>query len=175
MRFSVRRGGVPDEVRARAGLPGGEPVLAWAEAQDGTWVLGTRRRLVLVPPGEADVRTIPWEEVEDAAWDTDASRLRLSEVGEFGQVRPAYSLEMEEPARLLQLVRERVTASILLQRRVRIRDRQAITVIGRRSPEGGEVRWMHAYDPGLDPDDPEVRSAADAALAAAMAEVGESP
>jgi hypothetical protein len=82
---------------------------------------------------------------------------------------------MEEPARLLQLVRERVTASILLQRRVRVRDRQAITVIGRRSPEGGEVRWMHAYDPGLDPDDPEVRSAADAALAAAMAEVGESP
>jgi hypothetical protein len=150
-------------------------VLAQAEARDGTWVLGTRRRLVLVPPGETDVRAIPWEEVEDAAWDTEASRLRLSEVGEFGQVRPAYSFEMEEPARLLQLVRERVTASILLQRRVRVRDRRAITVIGRRSPEGGEVRWMHAYDPGLDPDDPEVRSAADAALAAAMAEVGESP
>ncbi|HET7350053.1 MAG TPA: hypothetical protein VFJ28_03870 [Marmoricola sp.] len=175
MRFLARRGGVPAEVRTRAALPPGEPVLAWAEARDGTWLLGTRRRLVLVPPGEADVPTIPWEEVEDAAWDTEASRLRISEVGQFGQVRPAYSFEMEEPPRLLQLVRERVTSSILLQRRVRVRGRQAITVIGRRSPEGGEVRWMHAYDPGLDPDDPEVRRAADAALAAAMAEVGQSP
>ena len=91
-------------------------MLAWAEARDGTWLLGTRRRLALVPPGESDVRAIPWEQVEDAAWDTEASRLRISEVGEFGQVRPSYSFEMEEPARLLQLVRERVTASILLQR-----------------------------------------------------------
>jgi hypothetical protein len=32
---------------------------------------------------------------------------------------------------------------------------------------------MHAYDPGLDPADPEVRAAADAALAQAKAEIGD--
>ena len=82
---------------------------------------------------------------------------------------------MEDPALLLQLVRERVTASIVLQRRVPVRDPLGLTVIGRRSPVGGPVAWMHAYDPGLDPDDPEVAAVADLALAQAQAEVGDVP
>ena len=48
-------------------------------------------------------------------------------------------------------------------------------MIGRRSPVGGPVAWMHAYDPGLDPDDPEVVAVADLALAQAQAEVGDDP
>jgi len=34
------------------------------------------------------------------------------------------------------------------------------------------VRWLFEYDEGVDPDDPAVREAADAALAAARTEVG---
>ena len=79
---------------------------------------------------------------------------------------------MDDPALLLQLVRERVTASIVLQRRVPVRGKLGLTVIGRRSPAGGPVTWMHAYDAGLDPDDPEVAAVADRALAGAQAEVG---
>ena len=82
---------------------------------------------------------------------------------------------MEEPALLLQLLRERVTASIVLQRRVPVRGSLGLVVIGRRSPVGGPVTWMHAYDAGLDPDDPEVVAIADLALAHAQAEVGETP
>ncbi len=82
---------------------------------------------------------------------------------------------MEDPALLLQLLRERVTASIVLQRRVPVRGQLGLTVIGRRSPVGGPVAWMHAYDPGLDPDDPEVAAVADLALAQAQAEVGDQP
>ena len=78
-------------------------------------------------------------------------------------------------ALLLQLVRERVTASIVLQRRVPVRAGLGLTVIGRRSPVGGPVGWMHAYDPGLDPNDPEVAAVAAAALAEAQGEVGEEP
>ena len=37
-------------------------------------------------------------------------------------------------------------------------------MIGRRSPAGGPVAWMHAYDRGLDPADPEVVAVADLAL-----------
>ena len=48
-------------------------------------------------------------------------------------------------------------------------------MIGRRSPVGGPVSWMHAYDAGLDPDDPEVVAVADLALAQAQAEVGDPP
>ncbi len=120
-----------------------------------------------------ETTTIPWEQVEDAAWDQEAGRLRVSEVGEYGAPRPTHSFEMEEPPRLLQLVRERVTASIVLQRSVPVRGRTGVTVIGRRSPVGGPIAWMHAYDPGLDPNDPEVAAVADAALVAARAEVGD--
>ena len=80
---------------------------------------------------------------------------------------------MDDPALLLQLVRERVTASIVLQRWVPVRGKHGLTVIGRRSPAGGPVTWMHAYDLGLDPADPEVAAAADQALLAAQAEIGE--
>jgi hypothetical protein len=165
--------GVPADVLARAGLPRGEKALAFAPAQDGSWLLGTRRSLVLVLASE--VVHLPWEAVEDAAWDQDASVLRVTGVGRYGEPRPSYSFTMADPALLLQLVRERVTASIVLQRRVPVRGKQGLTVIGRRSPVGGPVAWMHAYDAGLHPDDPEVVAVADLALAQAQAEVGDDP
>jgi hypothetical protein len=165
-----RSGGVPDPVLRRAGLPRGERALAYTEAADGTWLLGTRSMLVVVGPEE--VSRIPWEQVQDAAWDQDAGRLTVSEVGTYGAPRPSYVFDLDDPALLLQLVRERVTASIVLQRRVPVRGRQGVTVIGRRSPGGGEVRWMHAYDAGLDPEDPEVVVVAELALQQARAEVG---
>jgi hypothetical protein len=169
-----RRGGVPADVVARAALPRGEKVLAGAGSRDGTWVLGTRRLLVVLPPdGPADA--VPWEQVEDAAWDAEESRLRITLVGEFGRPRPSYLLVVEEPALLLQLVRERVTASIVLQRRVPVHGRRGFTVIGRRSPVGGQVAWMTSYDEGVDPADPEVQVAVERALAGAQAEVGETP
>jgi len=171
VRLFERRGGPPADVVARADLPRGEKPLAHGRSTDGSWVLGTRRFLVLL---STDLeRTIPWEQVEDAAWDQDTSRLEVTEIGVYGEQRPAYAFEMEYPARLLQLVRERVTASIVLQRWVAVRGKQGLTVIGRRSPGGGAVTWMHAYDRGLVPDDPEVVAAADAALAAARAEIGD--
>ena len=177
--FERRAGAIPDGVLTRSGLPRGEKVLASAVAADGTWLLGTRTRLVVVPVAEPDavvepVGTIPWEQVEDATWDQDARRLQLNEIGEYGEQRPAHSFTMDDPALLLQLVRERVTASIVLQRRVPVHGRLGLTVIGRRSPVGGPIAWMHAYDPGLDPADPEVVAVAEGALTSARAEVGES-
>jgi len=168
-----RSGGVPAEVLSRAELPRGEKALAWAQSVDGTWLLGTRRSLVLVPL--SGVEHLAWEEVEDANWDQEARRLRVTGVGSYGEPRPSYAFTMEDPALLLQLIRERVTASIVLQRRVPVRDRLGLSVIGRRSPVGGPVTWMHAYDRGLDPDDPEVVAVADLALAQAQAEVGDDP
>jgi len=166
-----RSGGVPADVLARADLRRGERLLAHASASDGSWVLGTRERLILVAP-EATT-AIAWESVEDAAWDKEASTLKVTRIGAYGEPRPAYSFSMDDPARLLQLVRERVTASIVLQRRVPVHGKQGLTVIGRRSPVGGPVTWMHAFDQGLDPTDPEVAAVAHQALADAQSEVGE--
>jgi hypothetical protein len=177
VRFRDRGGRVPADVLARADLPRGEKVLAHTVAKDGTWLLGTRLRLVVVGggdlPEEQRAVQIPWETVEDAAWAQDDARLRFTETGQYGEPRPTYSFEVEDPALLLQLVRERVTASVVLQRRVPVRGRLGLTVIARRSPVGGPVAWMHAYDVGLDPTDPEVAAVADQSLEQAQAEVGE--
>ena len=177
MRFLERRGGVPDETLARAGLPRGEKVLAHTVAKDGTWLLGTRLRLVVVEDQDAETERaaiqIPWETVEDAAWYQEDSRLRVTEIGQYGEPKPTHSFAVEDPALLLQLIRERVTASIVLQRWVPVRGRLGLTVIARRSPVGGPIAWMHAYDEGLDPTDPEVAAVADQGLAQAQVEVGE--
>ncbi|HET8561775.1 MAG TPA: hypothetical protein VFL69_14745 [Marmoricola sp.] len=176
MRFPSRAPAPPAEVLERAGLDTGERPLAHAQARDGSWLIGTRGRLLLVLAGVAAgdaVVSLPWEQVEAADWDRDAERLRVSEVGEYGRPRASYAFDVGDPRLLLQLVRERVTHSVVLQRRVAVRGRKGFSVIGRRNPVGGHIRWMHEYDLGVDPTDPEVQRLADAALREARAEVGE--
>jgi len=146
----------------------GEKVLAWASAADGV-VAGTRAALYL--PGG---RRVAWEQVEAADWDSDSDTLRLSEVGAWGEPRPTYSFVLGEPNRLLQLVRERVSATVVLQRHVQIRGTRGLRVIARRAPAGKrELTWLFEYDEGIDPDDPFVDHAAQEALAAARDEVGD--
>ena len=170
--------------RAVADRVGARP-LAFVEAE-GTWLVGTRTELLLVPTRpEAgpevgrevgpDVVRIPWERVEGADWNREESRLRVSELGEFGRPRPSYVFRMPEaePGMLLQLIRERVTASVVLQRGRLVEGRRGLKVIGRRSPAGGPITWMHEYDDGIDPDDPEVAALAEALLSEAQADVGE--
>jgi hypothetical protein len=170
------RSAVPPEVAAQ--VPG--RALAAARAADGTWLVGTRDALVLLasaPGGPVPVETrIPWERLEGADWARDESRLRLSEVGSFGEPRPTYSFRMPEaePTALLQLIRERVTASVVLQRGHVVAAKRGFKVIGRRSPAGGPISWMFEYDEGIDPADPAVVEAADALLRRAREDVGES-
>lgn len=171
MRLFERQSGPPAEVLAAAGLERGDKVLA--HAQDGDrWLLGTRRAFVVVEQG-AVVTRLPWETVQAADWSQDAETLRVTEVGEFGRPRASYSFRLADPALLLQLVRERVTASVVLQRGVLVDGKRGLKVIGRRSPEGGPIAWMHEYDDGLDPADPAVAEAAEALLRQARNDVGE--
>lgn len=172
MRLLRRRPGVPVEVLRRAGVPRSDRVLAFASTREGSWLLGSRSALHLVPTTGQPV-VLPWESVEDAAWDSDGERLRIVVMGVYGRPKPSYSFVMEEPGLLLQLVRERVTASVVLQRRVPVFGRKGLTLVGRRSPAGGRIRWFHVYDAGVDPDDPRVVSAAQKALAQGQADVGE--
>ncbi len=145
----------------------GERVLAWTEATTGEALAGTREALYL-----ADVR-LGWEDVEAADWDRDTEEFRVAEVGRWGEPRVVHRFTISEPRRLLELVRERVTASVLLVRHVPLDGRRGVRVIARRAPAGDRaLRWIYEYDEGIDPDDPTVRLAAETALAAAQDEVG---
>lgn len=170
-RLFAREAAAPADVVDRAGL-GGERVLAATEARDGTWLLATRTALVLVAPGRP-VTVIPWEQVEAADWSRDEDRLRVSEVGEYGERRPVHELYLDDPGKLLPMVRERVTASVVLQRRVVVHGKQGLFVVARRAPTGeGGITWAYELDAGLDPDDPQVRRLAELGLRAAAEELG---
>ena len=160
----MRRPKLPSLVR-------GERLLAWAETDDGATVGGTRDALHL--PDREPPR-LPWEEIATADWDVDERQLHVVEVGTFGEQQPEHRLTVADPDRLLTLVRERVTASIVVQRHVPVRGRRGVRVLGRRAPGGqGPIAWFVEYDDGLDPADPEVRAVVDEGLASARGDVGE--
>ena len=147
-----------------------ERLLAWVETAD-TVVGGTRDALYLSLPGEP-VHRLRWEQVEAADWDAETDTLRISEVGTWGEQRVEHQLVLPESRRLLELVRERVTASMVYQHQVRVGPRQGLRVVARRAPSGREpVCWFFEYDEGVDPDDPAVREAAQEALAEARQQV----
>jgi hypothetical protein len=151
-------------------LAPGESELARASSETGL-VVGSREALY-VPTSVGHVR-VPWEQVESADWNRDGDVLRVREVGTWGQLRPEYLLTIADPGRLLELVRERVTSTVVLQRHVAVDGARGVRVIARRAPSGRrEVTWLFEYDEGVDPDDPQVARAADRALAAAREDVG---
>ncbi len=141
----------------------GETTLAAAMTADGRPVAGTRDALY-VP------FRIPWEQVEAADWESETSTLRVSETDSepFSIV-----LEPDEPRRLLELIRERVTASVVLQRHVPVAGGRGLRVIARRAPgRRDNMMWVTRYDAGVDPDDPEVQRLAAETLAVAKSDVG---
>jgi hypothetical protein len=139
----------------------GERVLAHAGAVGGT------RDAIYLP------HRIPWEQVASADWDHDERTLTVVEIAPFGEEQPVHAVRLEAADRLLQLVRERVTASIALQRHVSVGERRSVRVLARQAPAlRGEISWFVEYDDGLDPADPQVDAAVQAALTEARTDLG---
>ena len=156
--------------RPRLPVGPGERVLAWAPVRDtsGEHVVGGSRDALYLPD------RIPWEQVASADWDQDTATLRVVEVGRFGEPSPVHTLRLDDGGRLLQLVRERVTASIAVQRHVPVTARRSVRILARRPPgTHGDLAWFVEYDEGLDPADPAVEAVVQQALAEARADVGD--
>ena len=162
---------MPAEVRQSLPLRDGERILGAAADADGQWYVGTSAAL-LVPDGPA-YRRIAWETIDRAGWDRDTETLIVEEVAPFGQPQPRHRARLSEAGTLLRLIRERVSASVVLTRFVPMDSKRGLTVIGRRAPgSDGPVEWSFLLDPGLSPDDPLVRAAAGQALDEAERELG---
>lgn len=158
-------GPVRESVRSKA--------LAVAEARDGTWLVGTRDAFHAVRADGSTVVVLRWEQVLRADWDEETETLQVERVEDYGQPVTAYSFVLPEPGSLLALVRERVTASVVLQRRVDLERKRGFSVIGRRAPGGGgDVTWAFEFDRGVNPDDPGVMAAAEMALRDARESLG---
>ena len=153
-------------------LQPGEHPLAWAGDGGDRWYVGTHLALHICAEGEC--RRLPWEAVERAEWDRDSEHLEVVELADFGTLRPTHRAALREPERLLQLVRERITASVVMSHFVAVEGRLGITVVGRRAPHSdGPLLWSVVVDRHLDETSPLVTAAAEEGLAHARAEVGE--
>ena len=136
---------VPADVVARAGLPPRRPGARAHEGRRRHLAARHPRRAGRAPRSTTPAGRLPWEQVETADWDRDEDRLRVAEVGEFGQPRPvARAHRLAGPGWLLQLIRERVTASVLLQRRARCRSGKRVC---RWSPAGPRAAAARSAGP----------------------------
>lgn len=150
----------------------GERLLARAVRTDAPaeqqQVVGGTRDALYLP------QRLAWELVLSASWDDEAGVLTVVEVAPWGEATPVHALGLRDAAGLLQLVRERVQASLVVQRSVPVEPRRSVRIIARRAPAGhGPLAWFVEYDDGLAPDDPAVAGVVDEALARARGDVGE--
>lgn len=162
----------PADVIAALSLVPHERVLAWARGEGDEWYVGTNLALHLPPVDRP--RRLGWEEVERADWQRESNRLAIVEVTEWGAPERTTVVSVDEPGQLLELLRERVTKSVVCSVFARVRGSRGISVVGRRTPSGdGPVIWSYVVSAGLDPSDPDVVRVADEALTQARGELAD--
>lgn len=143
-----------------------EKVLAWVDDGAGRVVVASETALHLqrTPPSYS---RFGWEQVERASYDSGTLTVVL--VPEQGSA--TLRIPVGDGRELPVVVRDRVTASILVNRFVPLRGDEGVRIVGRRQ-ESGQVLWRSELDPGL-ADDAGARGEAALALAEVRAEVGE--
>ena len=161
-----RRLTIPAEARDVLPLHRREPLLAVARLVDGSWVAATPRALVL--PG----RRVDWSTVAHAEWSDERSQLRVDQLRTSDAEAETHRLVLDEPGRLPEVVRDRVTSSIVASRHTPVDGRAGVRVVARRVPGEDELHWQVVVDRGLDPADPRVRAASDTAVSDLRRELG---
>jgi len=162
-----RRAALPRPAIAGLKLAPGERVLAHAPDDTGGVVAATERCLVLPVP-DADPLRLPWEQVAKATWED--GQLLVTEVGDAAGPGPLHRLRLSDPGLLPETVRERVSASIVISRHVRLAGKAGVLLAARRRPGSNQVTWTLTFDPGVDHADPAVLARAKAELARLRAE-----
>lgn len=163
----TRRLRLPKDVRAGLAFEPGERVLAVALASDQSWVVATDRAVL------ATGQRLDWTGVAHAEWDDGASTLTIEAMPVATAARSApWRLVLERPELVPETVRERVSASVVASRHVRVRGGAGVRVIARRVPGSPDLLWQVAPDRGIDLADPVVALASRTALAELQVELG---
>lgn len=155
---------MPKELRGRVRLPQGERVVTYAETNTGELLVATQKALYF-----ADER-VPWDLVGRANWVEPNLDVVFQHVpgGPTSNVHFALTNSGELPTAL----RERVTASIVIQERVLLDGEKGALMIARKGVDDGEIRWSVVFDEGLDPNNPVLRQRADEMLALMRGQFG---
>ena len=96
-----------------------------------------------------------WETIDRATWDNDDELITITETSLLGSAAASVpAAGRETRGRLLDVVREQVTASVVISRYVLIEGRHGVRITGRRQPGRATLNWLVAVDHGLSIDAP---------------------
>jgi hypothetical protein len=157
-----------DQLRADAealGVPKGERIMATGmgpKAYQPAVVIATDQALYYA--ATTPVR-IEWPEIAKAQWEQPWLSL-LTVSGE------RIKLHLDPAGELPPVIRDRVTASVLIRERVPLDMGGTVVCVGRREPASDHVTWLLEFDPDSDPTDPQISASADRALAELRATLG---
>lgn len=161
---------MPPEVDAvTADFARGEKVRAWATGP----ALRSGEPTVVVATGDAlyapgIIDRIPWESIVRASWEEPLLEVIAVVAGATRPIR----ITLDAPGSVPQVVNERVTATIVMQRHIELVGKSGASLVARRVANSDEIRWEVVFDAGLDPNDPVLREEADQQLAWLRESVG---
>ena len=121
-------------------------------------MLATRTALVI---GGDPPTVLPWHCIDRASWESPTFSLTYRDPDSGAS--QVLQLELAERGDLPRAVRDRVTRSVVLSRRVELSEGAGAVVAARRD-DSGAVSWTVVFDPGLDPTDPQLQQQARLAL-----------
>jgi hypothetical protein len=135
-----------------------ERIVAWSDSDAGLLV-ATNLGLWLPasPPGR-----LGWDEIHKAAWNgaelvvTAARQVAEREGYTVVGDAPPVTFQLRDPGHVPHQVRARVTRSVGYSMH---HARPGVRLAARRVPGVDGLRWTVRYDPGVDPDDPDVVAA----------------
>ena len=161
---------LPAEVRRSLRLTRGERILAWAPGEaTGALLVATDRALHGRgwPVALAVPERLAWHAIQRASWEEPTL-----EIVPVGRDASTIRVDLADPGTLPAAVRDRVTASVVVQERLELSAGRGARAVARRDSDTGEVRWAVTFDAGLDPSDSALRGEADAALARMRSALG---
>jgi len=134
-------------------------ILAWAATQGGFAVASPS---ALSFGHEGDWTHLGWHEIERGGWDEQTGTLTWSRYG-----GTTGELTLTEPGRLPEVFRERVAASIVLEKFVPILNGRGVLISGRRDLADGDpqITWNSTLGRGLTWQMAGVRDATEEAVA----------
>jgi hypothetical protein len=137
-------------------------ILAWARTSTGFCIASPA---TLSYGDEAGWRHVGWHEIERGRWNAELRKLTWVLHAAPGRLSPHGSLELVEPGRLPELFRERISATIAIERFVPLVGDRGVTITARRDLGGtGTVDWHGSLTRGLSWESDGVRAAVDQAM-----------
>jgi hypothetical protein len=137
-------------------------ILAWAKTSTGYCIAS----LTALSYGDEGGWThIGWHEIERGGWNAELRKLSWVLHAAPGKPSPRGSLELLEPGRLPELFRERISATIAIERFVPLLGERGVTISARRDLGASRtVAWHSTLTRGLSWETDGVRAAVDQAM-----------